>query len=70
MRIPTMYMSYKGYKAKVNFSEEDGLYVGEIINIPDIVSFHGENLKEIRKFYEEAVDSYLEVLKKMWEELT
>ena len=24
MRIPIMYMSYKGYKAKVDFSEEDG----------------------------------------------
>ena len=47
MRIPTIYMSYKGYKAKVNFSEEDGLYVGEIINIPDMVSFHGENLKNL-----------------------
>ena len=47
MRIPTIYMSYKGYKAKVNFSEEDGVYVGEIINIPDIVSFHGENLKNL-----------------------
>ena len=47
MRTPTMYMSYKGYKAKVNFSEEDGVYVGDIINIPDIVSFHGENLKNL-----------------------
>lgn len=63
MRIPTIYMSYKGYKAKVNFSEEDGLYVGEIINIPDMVSFDGENLKEIRKFYKETIADYLEVLK-------
>ena len=47
MRIPTMYMSYKGYKAKVNFSEEDELYIGDIINIPDTVSFHGENLKNL-----------------------
>ena len=34
-------MTYKGYAARVEFDAEDHIFVGHIIGIRDIVSFHG-----------------------------
>ncbi|MDR1778098.1 MAG: type II toxin-antitoxin system HicB family antitoxin [Desulfovibrio sp.] len=51
-------MEYKGYTARIHYSEEDGCYVGKIVGIQDIVVFDGETLEEIRKTFEEDVESY------------
>lgn len=38
-------MTYKGYTARIDYSEEDGCFVGHITGISDIVGFHGEMLQ-------------------------
>ncbi|MBL8473088.1 MAG: type II toxin-antitoxin system HicB family antitoxin [Rhodocyclaceae bacterium] len=53
-------MMYKGYAARVEYSEEDACFVGHIAGIRDIVGFHGESVAELRAAFEEAVDHYLE----------
>ena len=53
-------MSYKGYAAKIEYSDEDQCFVGHIAGIQDIVGFHGESVTELRQAFEEAVDDYLE----------
>ena len=53
-------MNYKGYPARIEYSEEDGCFIGHIVGINDIVGFHGENVAELRAAFEEAVDDYLE----------
>lgn len=52
-------MQYKGYAARIEYSDEDGCFVGHIAGIRDIVGFHGDNVKELRAAFEEAVDDYL-----------
>lgn len=52
-------MQYKGYAARIEYSDEDGCFVGHIAGIKDIVGFHGESVTEIRFAFEEAVDDYL-----------
>lgn len=52
-------MRYKGYSAAIRFSEEDGFFVGRILGINDIVSFHGSSVAEVRKQFAVALDSYL-----------
>lgn len=52
-------MNYKGYAARIEYSEEDGLFVGHIAGIRDVVGFHGESVQELREAFEEAVDDYL-----------
>ena len=52
-------MTYKGYAARIDYSDEDGCFVGHIAGIKDIVGFHGESVKELRAAFEEAVDDYL-----------
>lgn len=53
-------MSYKGYAARIEYSDEDELLIGRIVGIRDIITFHGESVGEIRHAFQEAVDFYLE----------
>ncbi len=57
-------MKYKGYSARIEYSDEDGCFVVHIAGIRDIVGFHGEAVGELRAAFEEAVDDYLETCKK------
>lgn len=52
-------MQYKGYAARIEYSDEDGCFVGHIAGIKDIVGFHGDSVTEMRAAFEEAVDDYL-----------
>ena len=56
--------AYKGYTAKVRYSEEDSCFVGHVINIEDIVGFHGDTDEELRDAFEGMVDFYIEVVNK------
>ncbi len=53
-------MTYKGYSARIEYSDEDECFVGRVAGIRDIISFHGESVKEIRQAFKEAMDFYLE----------
>lgn len=53
-------MTYKGYAARIEYSDADGLFVGHIAGIRDVVGFHGESVQELRAAFEEAVTDYLE----------
>jgi len=52
-------MTYKGYAARIEYSDEDGCFIGHIAGIRDIVGFHAESVKELRAAFEEAVNDYL-----------
>jgi predicted HicB family RNase H-like nuclease len=58
-------MSYRGYAARVEYDDEDGLFFGRISGIGDGVHFHGETVAELRKAFREAVEGYLEVCAKV-----
>lgn len=57
-------MNYKGYAARIEYSEDDNCFVGHIAGIKDIVSFHGESVAELRVAFKEAVDDYLATCEK------
>lgn len=61
-------MTYKGYAARVEYSEEDGCFVGHIAGIRDVIGFHGESVAELRAAFEEAVDDYFETCKRLGRE--
>jgi len=54
-------MNYKGYSARVEFDDEDGIFFGKISGIKDGVHFHGDTVEELRKSFRESVDGYLDV---------
>jgi predicted HicB family RNase H-like nuclease len=51
-----MTMTYRGYAARIEYSDEDQCLVGHIAGINDIVGFHGESVALMRAAFEEAVD--------------
>lgn len=51
---------YKSYAARIEYSDEDGCFIGHIAGISDIVGFHGDSVSELHIAFEEAVDDYLE----------
>jgi predicted HicB family RNase H-like nuclease len=61
-------MMYKDYAARVEYSEDDGCFVGHIAGIRDVVGFHGESVSELRAAFEEAVDDYLATCKRLGQE--
>ena len=52
--------SYRGYAARVEFDGDDGLFVGRIAGINDVVGFHGSSVDELTAAFKEAVDDYIE----------
>lgn len=61
-------MEHKGFAARVEYSEEDGCFIGHIAGIRDVIGFHGESVAELRAAFEEAVDDYLATCKKLEKE--
>lgn len=53
--------SYKGYQAKVEYSVEDGLVIGEVIGVRDSLNFHADTVdpKEIEAMFHQCIDDYL-----------
>ncbi|WP_434155772.1 type II toxin-antitoxin system HicB family antitoxin [Pseudomonas sp. JZ134] len=61
-------MSYKGYSARIEYSDEDGCFIGHIAGIRDVVGFHGESVSEMREAFIEAVDDYLDACQRIGKE--
>ncbi|MBM3236453.1 type II toxin-antitoxin system HicB family antitoxin [Candidatus Poribacteria bacterium] len=58
-------MTYRGYATQIDYSDDDGCFIGHIAGINDVVGFHGESVAELRAAFEEAVDDYLETCEKL-----
>ena len=52
-------MQYLNYIARVTFSDQDNIFVGEVMNVRDSIGFHGDSVQELRASFQEAVDAYL-----------
>lgn len=52
-------MTYKGYSARIEFDEQDRIFVGHLAGIRDIVGFHGSSVNELEAAFHEAVNDYL-----------
>ena len=52
-------MSYKGYTASMVFDSEDKIIVGRVLDIDDIISFHGESIAEFESNFHALIDDYL-----------
>jgi predicted HicB family RNase H-like nuclease len=58
-------MSYKGYLARIEYSDEDACFIGHLAGIQDVIGFHGDSVAELKQAFNEAVDDYLATCKKL-----
>ena len=61
-------MIWKGYSARVEYDDEDGIFTGRIAGIRDGVGFHADTVAGLRAAFREAVDDYLETCAKVGKE--
>lgn len=54
-------MEYKGYHAKVEYSDEDKTFVGRVLGVNDVLVFEGDTVQEITEMFHNSVDDYLAV---------
>ena len=52
-------MTYKGYTASMVFDTEDKIIVGRVMDIDDIISFHGESVSEFEGNFHAVIDDYI-----------
>lgn len=53
-------MTYKGYSARIEYDDEDGILFGQIAGIVDGVGFHAGSAEGLRQAFHEAVDDHIE----------
>ena len=54
-------MKYKSYVARIEYDEEDRIFVGHLAGIKDIVGFHGTTVTELEDAFYESVDNYIAI---------
>lgn len=61
---------YKHFKAGVITQDADtGMFSGSVDNIPDYVYFEGENMIDLEKNFQKAVDTYIEECEQVGKEI-
>ncbi|OEF95947.1 type II toxin-antitoxin system HicB family antitoxin [Desulfuribacillus alkaliarsenatis] len=58
-------LSYKGYHARVEYSDADEVFFGLILGIEDSISFEADTVIKLKKAFQEAVDDYLEMCEEL-----
>jgi predicted HicB family RNase H-like nuclease len=52
-------LTYKGYKARVEFDPRDNIFVGRALGIDDSITFHGATVAELKEHFAAAINHYL-----------
>ena len=58
-------MSYKGYSARIEFDDRDNIFVGRILGVRSIISFHAETVAKLRSAFHGAVNDYIDECKEL-----
>ena len=61
-------MGYKGYSARIEYDDGDGIFTGRIAGIRDGVGFHADTVEGLREAFHEAVEDYVETCAKVGKE--
>ncbi len=52
-------MRYKGYAARVEYDARDDIFVGRVLGMRDIISFHASSVVQLHEAFREALEDYL-----------
>jgi len=58
-------MKYKNYMARIEYDEEDRIFVGHLAGLSDIVGFHGSTVDALESAFHQAVDDYVALSEEM-----
>ncbi|WP_427846494.1 type II toxin-antitoxin system HicB family antitoxin, partial [Aromatoleum aromaticum] len=52
-------MTHKGYTARIEFDERDNIFVGRVLGLRVMISFHGETVAELHEAFAGAIEDFL-----------
>jgi predicted HicB family RNase H-like nuclease len=52
-------MKYKGYTARIEYDARDDIFVGRVLGLRTILSFHGKTVMELHRNFRLAVAEFL-----------
>lgn len=52
-------MTHAGYTARIEFDDRDNLFVGRILGLRTLISFHGATVVQLRREFKAAIKDYL-----------
>lgn len=52
-------LKHKGYTARIEFDERDSIFVGRVLGLRTIISFHADTVAGLRAAFKTAVDEFL-----------
>jgi predicted HicB family RNase H-like nuclease len=52
-------MRYKGYAARIEYDARDDIFVGRVLGMRDIISFHASSVPELHEAFRGALEDYL-----------
>ena len=54
-------MEYRGYRAELSFDDDAGVFYGEVVETPDLITSSGASVAELRRAFHDSVGDYLQV---------
>ena len=61
-------LNYKGYRGRVAFDDEAGLFHGEVLDLKDGITFQGKSVEELEHAFRDSIDEYLAFCQERGEE--
>ncbi len=61
-------LNYKGYRGRVEFDDEAGLFHGEVLDPKDGITFQGKSVEELEHAFRDSIDDYLAFCQERGEE--
>ena len=61
MELSKNQMEYRGYIGEFSYDENMGLFEGRLINIEDLILFHGKSMGSLLSDFQYAVEDYIEL---------
>jgi predicted HicB family RNase H-like nuclease len=56
-------LKYKDFIGTVHYSTEDEVFFGKLEGIDDLITFEGNNVDQLKRSFQEAVEDYLAICK-------
>ena len=54
-------LKYKDFIGTVYYSTDDDVFFGKLEGIDDLITFEGDNVDQLKRSFQEAVEDYLEL---------
>lgn len=52
-------LHYRGFTGSIEYSEDDGVYHGKILDIKDLVTYEADSISELNSEFISTIDDYV-----------